>query len=65
MTAQTGFEESDKTSESSLESSLKSSDGMIQAVNVRSVSLVILATIATLVLSTGRRPFYCPWWWPC
>ncbi|PFG08511.1 MULTISPECIES: AI-2E family transporter [unclassified Marinobacter] len=44
MIVQTGSDESDKTNGNPL----NNSDGMIQAVNVRSVSLVILATVATL-----------------
>ena len=44
MIVQTGSDESDKTNGNPL----NSSDGIIQAVNVRSVSLVILTTVATL-----------------
>lgn len=44
MTVQTGSEESEQINRNSL----NSPQGMIQAINIRSLSLVILATIATL-----------------
>jgi len=44
MTVSIGSEESDKTDRNPL----NNPQGMIQAINVRSLSLVILATIATL-----------------
>ena len=56
MTAQTGSKEPDKTNGNPL----NASQGMTQAVNVQSVSLVIIATIATLVFIDWAQAILLP-----
>jgi predicted PurR-regulated permease PerM len=56
MTAQTSSDEPDQTNGNPL----NNSDGMIPAVNVRNVSLIIIATIATLVFIDWAQAILLP-----